>query len=198
MAFTVFTDTGKVCLGFTWNAIGVSICAHFTKTTPSAADFLALATEFADAWDTHMKPNQSDDIALGDCVAYDLSAEDAPTYTYTGVNGNAGTVLVDSLPNNTAAVVSHRTASRGRSGRGRNYIPGLTENNVQDGLLQAATVTALLADWASIVSAVALVGWDLVVAQRFADGVQLTTGVTRDVTSELMSTSLGTQRRRQA
>ena len=198
MAFTTFADTGKACMFFTWNGVKVSVCAHFDKTNPSATDFQNLADDWGDAWNGDMKANLSDDITLGDSVVYDLSAEDAPVYTYTGVNGNPGTVLVDSLPNNTAAVISHRTDDRGRSARGRSYIPGLTENNIINGIFASAFVTAMLADWATMITLVAVNGWDLVVAQRFDAGVQLAVGVTRAVTTELMSTSPGTQRRRQA
>ncbi len=197
MAFTVFANTSRVCLFFTWNTVKCSVCCHFDHASPSAADYLNLATDFADEWDVHMKPNQSSDLALGDCIAYDLNAADSPSYTYTGVNGNAGGSAIDSTPNNTAGVISHRTVDRGRSARGRTYVPGFTENNIVNGKFDATTVTALLADWASIVAGVAVNGWTLVVAQRFDDGIQLATGVTRVVTTEIMSESPGTQRRRQ-
>lgn len=198
MAFTTFANASKLCMDFTWNTIVVTVCIHWQKTSPTPADFQLLADTFGASWVTNMLPIQVTELAGGLVTAYDLSAEGAPKYEYSGAVGVVGGASVGGVPNNTAAVISHRTASTGRSGRGRTYLPGVSETNVTNGVLTVAAAAAYLAAWVAIVLATEATGWDLVVAQRFSNNVQLAVGVTRPVTTELLALKLGTQRRRQA
>lgn len=152
----------------------------------------------ADEWAVEMLQRQSEDISIGDVVVYDLTEEGAPKYTNSDENGSPGTVAVDAVPNNTAGVISHRSVDTGRSSRGRSYFPGMSETNVVNGLISGSYRDSVLINWGQMISGIfTATGWVFVIAQRFSDGVQLTTGVTRDVTTEIMLTQVGTQRRRQ-
>jgi hypothetical protein len=144
-----------------------------------------------------MMNKASNELIMGDVVVYDLSEEFAPKYISSDENGTPGTDGTDSIPNNTAALLSHRTATTGRSGRGRNYLPGVSEAQESGGTLGSTLRDGLLISWAVLISDLDAIGWVLQVAQRFEDGVQLTTGVMRPVTSEIMKLQFGTQRRRQ-
>ncbi len=197
MAFTVFVDGAKLCCEFSWNGVACTICVHWLHDAPDAGDFQALADTFAASYATNMMLHVTSEIAMGDVVVYDLSEEHAPKYTSSDENGTPGTDGTDSIPNNSAGIISHRSATTGRSGRGRNYIPGISEAKESGGTLGTAIRNSILAAWATIVSDVAVDGWTLQVAQRFEDGVQLTTGVMHAVTTEIMKQQLGTQRRRQ-
>ena len=134
---------------------------------------------------------------MGDVVVYDLSADGAPKYVNSDESGTQGVAVADSVPNNTSLVVSHRTESTGRSGRGRTYIPGFSEIAESNGLLLASFRDDVLTAWGTFISGIELLGWAFVVAQRFASGVQLTTGIMREVVTEILKLQLGTQRRRQ-
>lgn len=197
MAFTVFPDGAKGVIDFDWNGEAVSIVLHFEKESPPAGSFPALAAEIAAKFASEFMPNLTDELTMGDVTVYDLSAEGAPKYVNSDEDGTAGTLAADSVPNNTAGIISHRTDATGRSGRGRTYIPGLSEADESNGILLGAPRDAMLVDWATIITAIDALGWLFVVAQRFSSGTQLATGVMRLVTSEIMKRQLGTQRRRQ-
>lgn len=197
MAFTVFPDGAKGVISFSWHGEDASIVLHFEKVTPSEADYIALADQLGEQWDTEINPELSDELIQGTTTVYDLSEEFAPKYENSDESGQTGDVVGDAVPNNTAALVSHRTTATGRSGRGRTYIPGVVEADESDGLLVAGFRTDLLTAWGAFITAVELTGWVFVVAQRFLSGVQLTTGVMREVVTEILRLQLGTQRRRQ-
>lgn len=199
MAFTVFADGARACLEWNWNGAIVTICIHWEKTSPTEADFIALADELGFRWETNLRPRQTEDITFNKVTVYDLSAEDAPVYENTDESGLSGDILVDGTPNNTAALITHKTNTRGRSGRGRTYFPGVPESSVVDGLLEAGYLANLVTNWTSFINNIQTVtGWGFVVAQRFDNGVQLTNGIMRPVTTEVFRANLGTQRRRQA
>lgn len=197
MAFTIFVDGAKLCVEFSWNLVAVTTCLHFKKTSASPTDYQELADTMAAEWAAEMQPLLTTEILMGEVVAYDLNEEFAPKYISLDEVGTPGTSSSDSVPNNTAVLVSHRTAQTGRSGRGRNYVPGLSEVAESDGLLVAATRDNLLTAWGTMITNVALTGWEFQVAQRWSDGVQLETGVMRPVVTEIILLELATQRRRQ-
>ncbi len=198
MAFTVFADAAKACVEFTWNVRKVSVCLHFGLDSPAVADYEALAANLALEWAAEMLQRQSDDLVMGDVVVYDLSEEGAPKYTNSDENGSPGTKAIDSAPNNTSLIVSHRSVDTGRSSRGRTYFPGVSEDDIVNGVLVGTFRDSVLTNWGQMISGIEVsTGWRFVIAQRFSEGVQLTTGVTRDVTTEIITKQLGSQRRRQ-
>lgn len=197
MTFTTFADGASANIDFDWNGVAVSVGLHFEHAAPSAANFTALAAEVAAGFASDLMPNLTDELTMGDVTVQDLSSEGAPKYVNGDENGTTGTLIQDSVPNNTSGLVSHATNDTGRSARGRTYIPGISEADESDGLLTIARRNNILIDWGTFIAGVAVLGWDFVIAQRFSAGVQLTVGVMRLVTSERMKQELGTQRRRQ-
>lgn len=197
MVFTTFANGAKGVVDFSWNGTPASVILHWEKAAPVEADYIALAAALALEWKNEMMPLLSNDLVMGDVTVYDLSAEFAPKFVNSSQNGSPGIAVGDSVPNNTSALLSHRTTATGRSGRGRTYLPGIVESDESDGLLTTGRRTTLVSDWADFIVAVGLSGWDFVIAQRFSAGVQLTVGVLRDVVTEILKLQLATQRRRQ-
>lgn len=197
MAFTVFPDTAKVAVNMSWNGVEVSNVLHFQHASPTDMDYEDLAASVSQEWTADILPEQVSELTIVDVTAYDLSEEGAPKYVNTDDAGAAGSDLGDGVPNNTCMLISHRTADTGRSSRGRTYIPGMLETDESNGLMVAAKQTNMVTAWGNFIAAVALIGWDLVVAQRFSGGTQLAIGVARAVTVEIIKRQLGTQRRRQ-
>lgn len=197
MAFTVFPDGAKAVISHSWNGVPVSTVLHFSKASPVVADYIALALAVATEWAVDILVELSNDMVMGDVTVYDLSAEFAPKYVDSSKSGTAGGNVGDSWPNNTALIVSHRTNATGRSGRGRTYVPAISEIDESNGLLTTVKQTAMVTAWGDFITAVEVGGWLFVVAQRFLNKVQLVTGVMRDVTTEILKRELGTQRRRQ-
>jgi hypothetical protein len=90
--------------------------------------------------------------ALASVTVLDVRSVVATAFNSTGAAA-PGTSASPAFPDEVAAVITLRTATRGPSGRGRIYIPGWAGNaNTAAGVIVAAAVTALGA-WAQTVSA---------------------------------------------
>lgn len=98
------------------------------------------------------------------------------------ITGGLGTPQV-------CALVKTLTAKRGRSYRGRIYIPWASEQNVTNGRVDSGNVTAGQSAWEAFVSDMAGDGCDLVVASY-----KLATA--EDVIAVLFERDVATQRRR--
>lgn len=149
-------------------------------------------------------PLLSAGIKLVRVVGTLLDAVDALSLTVLATPENGGSDASGNLPGNVTYTVSFKTAGRGRSNRGRNYIPGLAltaksgTNNVNP------TFRTGVLDFYTTLRASALSdGIDMVVVSRYSgidsDGkpIPRVTGVTSSVTSiDTADGVLDSQRRR--
>jgi hypothetical protein len=113
------------------------------------------------------------------------------TNTRIGGNGSEAHAV------NLACVVTVRTATRGRSGRGRVYIGGMAENDMDQGSFNAQAAAFALNYVTGIKTAIENAGWTFVIVSRQQNDVTLNPPVARPVTSLIVrSNRPGTQRRR--
>ncbi len=197
MAFVPFTDTGKLCLDFTWHGVGVSICLNFEKPSATVGDYEALVSTGALSAGLDLVPDMSNDCTLNSATVYDMSSDSAPVYTSTNGLPVTGSGNADGTPSQTALVVSHRTGLRGRSFRGRSYMPGLDESYVVDGLITAAVQAAWLSNFEDFIDGIeATTGWTHVVSSRQSNGVDRPVGLNTPVTEYIVTQAVRTQRRR--
>jgi hypothetical protein len=174
------------------------------SAAPTEAELLALGTAIASWWGTHMAPLTPSTTILREVTCSDLSDAEGPQVTFVPATEVLGTMSTSASPNNVSLTVSFRTAMRGRSRRGRNYIAGLgisqiVGNNVVSGYADAF-VTAYLA-LLPVAEALSCV-WS--VASRFsgvnpATGkpIPRTTGVTTPIiTAVIVDFVVDSQRRR--
>lgn len=128
----------------------------------------------------------------------DQSSAEGPTYTQAATVATAsGTVLTDSVPNNAALVISLRSQSRGRSGRGRNYIGGLAEGLKVNSIWQPAPIAALLAAYENMRAVLQTSSITNVVLSKVSNGVPRTAGATYVITDYVNTTpAVRSQRRR--
>lgn len=196
MAFIAVPDG---CRAVIRNALGSeewSIRLHFTKSSFVKADMEDLAdrldTQWAGVWKARMDTNAN---YIG-VTCYDVRTSTGEVVQNTD-NAGAGGAAGDSLPLNVACVVTLRTASRGRSARGRVYMSGFLETDVTDGVFTAAAQTAAYNQINNIKTNAALGGWTLVIASFQLDGVVQDPANTYPVTSmEVRNGVAATQRRR--
>lgn len=89
----------------------------------------------------------TDDTQLDSISVYDLGSSTAAGIVTSGLPtwGDGGS---DALPPEVALVVSHRTATRGRSGRGRSYLAGFTEQTNVGGAPSSVLTGAIELAWA--------------------------------------------------
>lgn len=107
--------------------------------TVDAADLEAVAIAVWDWAETSYIGSLSDDILLVSVVTTDLTTAEAGQYTYAPDTTTGGTETGDTLPNECALCISLRTGSRGRSARGRWYVPAIPVNFMEN----ANNVTAV-------------------------------------------------------
>lgn len=145
----------------------------------------------------HLRGSLADDYVLGEVKVTDLTTAVSPLVELPCATNCAGAVTGTAAPNNCAQVVSLKTAKRGRSYRGRIYLPAIPSSALFDAShitdAQATANGGAMEEW---VSAMGDLSCTTVVLSRQADGVRRTVGVATAVTVFLPRTLIGTQRRR--
>lgn len=148
----------------------------------TAAGATALATAVRDAWQASMMPPLSTAYlalqvrALGQASASDFSV----TVPFTG--GPTGSNATGPLPANNAYVITHRTANRGRSFRGRTYVAGLVEGETSGNFVTQAWANAVLGGLNAVRTAITTAGYVMVVASRYANNAPRVQGITTAIT----------------
>jgi len=111
---------------------------------------------------------------------------------------SAGTSAVDPLPFNCAHCVSFRTANRGRSGRGRNYVMGLSDSEAAASAIQTTRLNLDVNAYAALVGAGTFVaGLQFCVVSRYSGGAPRSVALIQPITSVLsVDATIDSQRRR--
>jgi hypothetical protein len=129
MVFVPVPDTCAIELRFTRGGQQVeNTLSFYNSAGVDTTNMLTLATLCADWWYNTLRAVQANSLIHTEVYARSLDSETAPTTTYTGRSGQTGALATGTtiLPNNVTFCISFRTAGRGRSYRGRNYMLGLT------------------------------------------------------------------------
>lgn len=159
---------------------------HFQNSgAVSIAGMNSLATSLT-AWvNGSLAPLLSDDWSSTRVVLTDLDTLTGPRIERAIVA--AGGVAGEANPNNVAACVSLRTDQRGRSARGRNYVPGIPGSVVTLNTLDSAFIGDLVAAYSELVGAgTFLAGWQLVIVSYITEGSPRAAGLAIPVTSVTM------------
>jgi hypothetical protein len=209
MPFVPVTDTVAIDVIYDWDGQIVENTLYYKMASPSDAA-IAAQVDVVTAYirDTIM-PLLTQLISLVRVVGTLLDAVDAFTVTNTTDLPQAGSILTGtakSFPGNVTMAVSFRTAAAGRSGRGRNYVPGLVDLRDGNSLLDDVYAGEVVDAWAGLRTLGSEDGWSQVVVSRFSgftivDGKKVPTprvaGVTHVVTSTILTDrTLDSQRRR--
>lgn len=134
-----------------------------------------------------LAPLLSDDWSYTKTRGVDLTTNFGPVAEQATptVGGTAG----EAAPNNVAACVSLRTANRGRSGHGRNFVPAIPNSLITLNTLDTGFVSAILNAYNTLVGGgTFLAGWQLVIVSRRLDGSARPTGLAIPVTEATMTT----------
>lgn len=132
-----------------------------------------------------LAPLLSDDLSFFRVVCTDLGtatgpAVETPLTITGGVSGEAN-------PNNVAACVSFRTEQRGRSARGRNFVPGIPGTLVTLNTLDSGFIQDLVDAYSALIGPGDFVtGWQWVVLSRVTAGAPRTNGIGIPITNVLM------------
>lgn len=159
---------------------------------------LPLGAALAGWWNTHLRPLQCDNLVCREVYLTDQSSQNGASATITtGLPANGGEQVIDSFPNGTSLCIAFRTAARGRSFRGRNYLVAIPENRADENTVVQSYVNSVLAAYNALPDAVAATGFTHVVASRYSMGAPRVEGVTTPVTAyTLVDNIIDSQRRR--
>lgn len=161
-------------------------------------DLAGIAGIFLDWVASDYFPQLSNVISCVGVKVTDLSSDTAPTFTAVPESVLAGGVAQPSVPSATAWAAKRLTAGRGRSGRGRIYVPAIPETsrvgvNGLSTVFAGAIITALNLLGTDLSTA----GWQPVVVSRISGGLPRVEGLAQPITSWAYSDLvLDTQSRR--
>jgi hypothetical protein len=169
---------------------------RFRAGSPTVPDLTALGVGINDYWGLAVMPLLSHNLVMVGNVATDWTTETSPAVnTPTSVTG--GDTGAD-LPNNVAVCVTILTAGRGKSSRGRNYVPGIPDSGRTgvNGILDTFG-TDLLSAYTGILGSAIDADWEWSVVSFMSGGVDRVTALVQPVIgAALTDLVLDSQRRR--
>jgi hypothetical protein len=141
---------------------------------------------------------QANDLTWTAIVGTDLTTATSPVRTLVFSSPVPGLQSGEPLPANCAAAVSFRTAARGRSARGRNYVAGLLESYVTFNVIDSTIIDLYVGSYEHFrTSSDKPAGWDWGVFSRFHAGAPRTAGLFQPITSCISSSPrVDSQRKR--
>ena len=191
----IYSDDNQVCMNTLYFSFGA---------TPSAADLTLLAADVGAWWGSYIAPAVCNVVFLDEVIATDMGSQ-------FGAQGTAdpviqGGVTTEQAPNNASPCISFRTGFRGRSFRGRNYIVGLPNANLNVNIVDFDFQDAIRSAYQRLIDKTAGItnpAWDWCVVSRFSGvdtngkPVPRTTGIFTFVSEVLFVDSVvDSQRRR--
>jgi len=172
---------------------------YFTKTGGwEAADFTALHNALLVWWTDTWAVGVASQVSLREIAITDLSSESATSSVVPAPTPNpTGHVTGLSLPGGSALCVAFRTLKRGRSFRGRNYVPGIGENRRSGNQVLSTMVADMQTAYNALIPLAADLGVDWVVVSRFANKLPRVTGIATKVNAAaVVDDNIDSQRRR--
>lgn len=147
---------------------------------------------------TQIRSLQASNLLMTEVYVVDQASDSAPAITVTVDSGDApGTTGTPSLPNNVSLAIQFRTAFRGRSGRGRNFILGLAEGQVSGNLIANSLATSYQDAYQALAGDVEALDAQHVIISKQTDGAPRPNGLVRLVTAYAFADlSIDSQRRR--
>jgi len=196
--FQPVNDTARVNLRFLWDQQIVEnvLDVRIVSVPLSQGEADAIHTNIALWIDASLQNQQSENVEFTGMDIVDLSADNAPRYSYAGT-GTFGSSPGPDMPNETALCITKNTAQGGRSGRGRIFHIGLTQAMCAGNAILPANGTAILNSWTTLATTLQGIGNPLVVVSRVHAGVPRPVGLSFPVLSlQLKDRTLDSQRRR--
>lgn len=156
-----------------------------------------LASELISLWATNIAPRLSNQLTLNSIRVTDMETESGQVIEITDPTPQAGAQTGDPLPANCALQVIWRTPYRGRSYRGRIFVPGLIDLTANGSSVAPTELSLFATAWGNFVTVTVLsLQAHLVVASRYHNGVPRIQGVATHVTGLSIGGHIVSQRRR--
>lgn len=199
MLYIPVANTAKVALDLVMGANAVAQTLYFLKGAGWTQTALEdLGGSVLSWFSSNILPYLHSTSALRGAQVTDLTTDSAPSVYVAHTSLEAGGVSTGSpLPGNATMVITFRTAQRGRSARGRNYIIGLpaTETNGLDRMM-TTWVSNILDGYADLSVVETGTSTTHVVVSRFHNKVPRSSGVTIEINEYTCDGVIDSQRRR--
>lgn len=199
MAADLVPDGIKIEWNASQNGIPIVNRVYTTVTGGVSESNLDDAYAAALAFFNDIKAAYHPSYVLNDITVTDVSIVGGMQKIYPLVADNIGTSGGSAAAANAAVVISLRSGLVGRSYRGRFYVGGLSNNNLDNAQNIGTSAAAFYAStFEDFMTALNGVGQVLVVVSRFAAGVARIVALTTEVLSLIVDTKIDSQRRRTA
>lgn len=198
MAFISALDTVKVVLNQLFGTQELANIIYFLKSGGwSEADMTALAADIEDWWTDEVAPYLSTALSLVGIDVTNMETDNGTSITRTVSPAVPGQGSGEPMPGNAASVITFRTANRGRSARGRNYVSGLSPNTVENvNSVTAAFAAGIVAAYEALDTVETGNSCQHVVASFYHLKQPRPTAYLQEVLSYTMDTNIDSQRRR--
>lgn len=199
MPFIPFSNVAQFNIRADYLSVPIENVLNFRIGTGpiTASNLNDAATILAEQWVLAMMGNFTSGYIFREVHAVDLTSATGPIATVTLGAGTAGGNGADNEPGNVAFCLSLRTASRGRSFRGRVFLPAIRSSETTDNHLSSTRISGFITAMETIMTEMLAADWTLVIASRRHNGIDRTAGVATAVTSVLaVDDRIDTQRRR--
>lgn len=199
MAFVPVNDTVSAEIRMTLDGQKIENTLYFHKVggweVPDTTD---LGGDLLIWWNTYYRVPLSNRVALREIYLTDLSSEDSFTVTQPApAPAPVGPHDLEPAPNNVCLCVSFRTARRGRSYRGRNYISGFPRDFISSNDLDTAKVEQVITAYEALFPVMSAWGGEWVVVSRFHDNAPRVMGVHQPILAVVVTDpTVDSQRRR--
>ena len=204
MPFVPVPNAALVEVRMLWDGQHVENTLWFEGSSPlDGGSLTALAEAVGNWWITFYRTNISSAVRLVEVFASAMDTNTSPTGTFVPSTPQVGTGGSEALPNNVSLTVSFRTAARGRSNRGRNYVVGLLDDQVNENTVDPLILADWIAAYSELIGVATALDLTWVVASRFSgvdgdgDPIPRVTGVTTPITAVvIVDPIIDSQRRR--
>lgn len=198
MATLIIPNTVQVDMLFTQFGQNVEMRHYVDNLAPVDAAALEEIAGVYQVWlSGELMPLLGSELTFRGVQTRDLTTADGAEFLLLQTPPQAGGSTTGTAPGNVTIAVSLRSAHRGRSARGRSYVPGMPVAGLNGNALFPTFATDLQDAFNSLISAIQTAGRILVVVSRFLDNVERTAPVLYEIiTAVLTDTSVDSQRRR--
>lgn len=199
MAFIPTPNVARVALEATYYDADVVNTLWFSKASPyTALDLGTLEGLIETAWKTHILPLLNQNLTLNTIRLWAQDSDTAPSVSYAVTTDNTGhDASGQQMAANVAICVTHYTANRGRSGRGRTYLGGLGGACLTNAKTVASAWKSLadtaFSDFMTEVNAGDST-WCIV--SHYHNNAARSTGLAQVITSSVVRARIDSQRRR--
>lgn len=199
MTFVPIANTLKVAVEFTLaGQVVVITFAAKGATAPTPTTMATLGDNIRDWAASVLMPQLSSALTFTGVTLTDETTSSGPV-VHVPQPGSpvVGSITGGCAPNNVAKAFTLNTGNRGRSYRGRVYIPGIPDSRFNvDNTVTSGFQTAILSGLVDLAGRLVSDAFVMAVASRFAGGAPRVTGVATPVTGFAGDTILDSQRRR--